>query len=229
MKKFLRYFLLAVLVAIICFMAFVGRKVVILAKLDDSVSNLQETKNNFYMKTISTGNPYNESESELFVKDTVEKMVVTRTIPETRKMIQIIYPTERKLYVESGEEKVYTVFNEVLQGEIKYIINFADSYSFMNRFFNALVSSIKSVEIDGKECYEISSMHSPNFIYSENSVGMSAYVEKDTGLPVRLLETIEENGTTKEYIIDYEVKFDCVTDEDIAEPDVSQYTLNENI
>ena len=57
---------------------------------------------------------------------------------------------------------------------------------------------------------------------------MIAYVEKDTGLPIKLVEKIEENGAIKEHITEYKVEFDCVTDEDLVEPDISEYKIQEN-
>ena len=44
------------------------------------------------------------------------------------------------------------------------------------------------------------------------------YVEKETGLTIKKVEIINENGQKSENIVTYEYKFDSVTDEDVKEP-----------
>lgn len=39
---------------------------------------------------------------------------------------------------------------------------------------------------------------------------------------------VEENGNKIPIIMDYEYKFDIATDEDLKEPDISEYTVQEN-
>ena len=41
-----------------------------------------------------------------------------------------------------------------------------------------LFSNIHTVEMDGKECYEISTMYNPNYIYDEDSKDLKIYIEK---------------------------------------------------
>ena len=61
---------------------------------------------------------------------------------------------------------------------------------------------------------------------SKNSK-IKAYAEKATGLPVKYVEIVEENGQKTENVTEYEYRFNCVTDEELAEPDESQYELQE--
>ena len=49
-------------------------------------------------------------------------------------------------------------------------------------------------------------------LYSEGTKEMQAYVEKETGLPVKTVELIEKDGKTVENVVTYEYKFDVVTD-----------------
>ena len=75
-----------------------------------------------------------------------------------------------------------------------------------------------TVKIDGKEFYEVSGKYSPSTLYSENTEKISVYVEKETGLTIKKVEIINENGQKVENITTFEYKFDSVTDEDVKEP-----------
>lgn len=55
------------------------------------------------------------------------------------------------------------------------------------------------------------------------------YIDKETGLPIRLPGgTIKSNKETTDIIKEFDYKFDTVTDEDIQEPDITQYKIYEN-
>lgn len=95
-------------------------------------------------------------------------------------------------------------------------MNFAYSISIPERILNSIVTKIKTVELDGIKFYELSSLCNTNFIYDQNATRLSVYIDKDTGLPVKLIEEIKKDNVVKENI--------TTTDEDIIEPDISQYT-----
>ena len=90
--------------------------------------------------------------------------------------------------------------------------------SLLERIINSILTSIKTVKIDGKEFYEVSGKYSPSTLYSENTEKISVYVEKETGLTIKKVEIINENGQKVENITTFEYKFDSVTDEDVKEP-----------
>lgn len=232
-KKIKCFFIIFVLISIIIITFFV-RKVMILSKLDKNVCDLENTKNNIYIKSYSTGN--NSVITELFIKEEVEKSII-KTNDKDMIMIQFIYPTERKLYVDSNEKKVCSVQKETASKRTTdissapnthtVIVNFAHTTNFIEKILLALNTKIKTTEINGKQCYELSGTHSPAFIYNENSKGISAYLEKETGLPVAIVEKIDKNGKEDIYTTSYEIEFDCVTDEDMAEPNISEYEIIE--
>ena len=236
MKKVLKLFLIILLVFLLIGICLIGRKVTILTKLDKSVSNLEDTKDNIYMKINNVVDSAKEVETELFIKGDIEKAI--NVVKGTTKRIQIVYPTERKVFIEAEGNKALSIYKETAAKRTTdvnaapathtVIPNYTHSMSFIERIVIALNTNIKSTSIDGKECYELSGMHSPIFLYHENSTNMSLYIEKDTGLPIKLVEKMEEDGKEKEYLTEYEIKFDVVTDEDLKEPDISEYTIQEN-
>lgn len=98
------------------------------------------------------------------------------------------------------------------------ISNVGYSNSLLERIINSILTSIKTVKIDGKEFYEVSGKYSPSTLYSENTEKISVYVEKETGLTIKKVEIINENGQKVENTTTFEYKFDSVTDEDVKEP-----------
>lgn len=56
---------------------------------------------------------------------------------------------------------------------------------------------------------------------------MKAYVEQDSGLPIKLIEIINKNGENIEKVLTYKYQFNIVTDEDIQEPYSQEYKIQE--
>ena len=55
------------------------------------------------------------------------------------------------------------------------------------------------------------------------------YLDKETGLAVKTIETIKnEDGTIEDSVTTYEQKIDVVTDEDMKEPDREEFIIEEN-
>lgn len=236
MKKVLKLFLIILLVFLLIGIFLIGRKIIILSKLDKQVSYLEDTNDNIYMKINNVVDSTKEVETELFIKGDIEKSV--NVVKETTKRIQIVYPTERKVFIEAEGNKTLSIYKETAAKRTTdvnaattthtVLPNYTHSMNFIERIIIALNTNIKTTSIDGKECYELSGMHSSIFLYHENSISMSLYIEKDTGLPIELVERIEEDEKEREYLTEYEIKFDVVTDEDLAEPNISEYTIQEN-
>lgn len=235
MKKFFKWILIIAIVIVVCIVYYVGRKVIILSKLDSSVSKLEDTKDNIYIKIEETDeNGTILSFSEIFIKGDVEKYIVNN-IEQNTTLIQFIYPTERKLFSEHNGEKTLSVYEETAskrttdvnaaQSTHTVIPNYTHTMNFLEKINLALHTDIVKAKIDNKYCYELCGSNSPIFIYNENTVSMAAFVEISTGLPVKLIETVEENGEEKEYTTKYNIDFDCVTDQDMAEPNVEEYIL----
>lgn len=105
-----------------------------------------------------------------------------------------------------------------------FINDFLYTENIFEFIVNSVCSSIKSAECNGKECYKIQEFYSSNFLYLEG--GSTMYIEKGTGLPVRIESgVISTNNGTTNTLIDYQYKFNCVTDEDLKEPDVNEYKI----
>ena len=93
----------------------------------------------------------------------------------------------------------------------------------------SLMARIRSVEQNEKDCYEVTYVYSSNILMPAEGE-FAIYIEKETGLTVKNKNgaIVNENGTEEPIVIDYEYKFDSVTDEDLVEPDISEYKIQEN-
>lgn len=236
--KLWKKMLIVIAVILLIFIIVVLRKFMILTDIDNKVSEYENNQNNIYSKVISTTSEYT-MQVEGYIKDDVIKYVLEKTDKDgtKTKLIQITYPHERKLYAEDSDSKVMRVYKEEApvrgshieteaMATISTIANFAYSMSVPERIINSICTNIKSTEVNGKKCYELSNIFGSNYIESKDAK-IKAYAEKETGLPVKYIEVINENGKEVENVTEYEYKFNCVIDEDLSEPDESQYELQE--
>lgn len=239
-KKFFKWIFIILLVILLIFLALTFRKVLILSQLDNSVSYYENTKNNIYIKTILNSSTYS-SIVEKYIKNNIDKSIIEKIDSNGNKtqIEQYMYPTERKVYQEVDGIKTLSVYQEVaskkgahLENDVSnsytVIPNYAYSINFSERFLSAIFTSIKKVNVDGEDCYELSGKYSPLFLTEDNCVKTTVYLEKETGLPIKLIEKINENEKIYDRITTYEIKFDYVTDENLIEPDETQYILQEN-
>ena len=233
--KLWKKILLVIVIILLIFIAITLRKTIILYNIDKKVSELENNNDNIYIETSVNYNTHT-SKLERYIKNDIDKLIVENTNKdgETTKIIQITYTNKRKIYTEKDGVKVMNVYEEVAPtrgshiestatSSYSVITNFGYSISMPQRILDSILTNIKTVEIDGKQCYEISSLYNSNFIHSENEVEMKAYVEKDTGLPVKLVEVINEDGKNIENITTYKYQFNIVTDNDMKEPDSQEY------
>ena len=225
-SKLLKYVLLVLLMVFVIFIALTTRKMIILSTLDNKVSELKNSES-IYGKTIINTNSLKRT-VELYFKDNILKYVATLENQDgtIAKITQIDYPNERKFYLDADTYKKMQIYSENNEDtEWGLIANYADSYTLSEKIFNSITAKIKTVTLDGKDCYEISSLCNSNVVYEQGTEKMLIYIEKDTGLPVKTIATVNDNGNKIENVMTYEYQFNCVATTDMAEPDSSQYEL----
>lgn len=229
-KKVLKIILWIIIITVFIFLGGMIRNIVILVKLDNSVTELNNSKENYYKSIKYSENPNWNADLEFYKKGDVVKCI-TKLKDGSATMTEYSYPNIRRVYTETKEEKIFREEKEFI--ELSYpvtIENYTNIIDFWHLIVAASNTKIKTVDFEGSKCYELSGNHSPIFLYlgyHDDLVSMKLYLEKDTGIPVRQVETVNIDGEIINYTIDYEFKFDIVTDEDIKEPDVSEYTIFE--
>ena len=91
----------------------------------------------------------------------------------------------------------------------------------------SVIANIKSSNQNGKECYKIDYLSNADLLYGAEGT-FQMFIEKDTGLIVRTQNgsVMDESGYQRPIITDYEHRFNIVKDEDIIEPDISEYEIS---
>ena len=230
MKKFFKLILIIIILFLIVYAGSVIRNVVILTNLDNKVTELNNTKNNIYKSITYTGNPNMGADLKIYKKDEVVKYV-TSMKDGSVSITEYCYPDVKRIYTVTKDDKIFDEKNEKFDPVFPASVdNYTNCINFYDLIFSAIYTKIKNVEIDGKMCYELSGNNSPLFLYfgtPEEYISMELYLEKDTGIPVKQIEKLNVDGKNVEYITDFEYGFDVVTDEDMKEPDKTEYRLLE--
>lgn len=197
------------------------RKFVIIKDLQNKVAQC-ETKENIYTKVVSES-----AEVEKFIKNDIEKVVMKKK-DNTVTIIQVTEQHERRFYTIAGEQKILRRFKEEKNPMSSKVVSFVDTTTWLETLRDSVVSKIYTEKVDGQDCYVIDSLKNTNAIYSNGAISLKIYLNKETGLAVKTIETVKkEDGTTEEWVTTYEQKFDVVTDDDMKEPDTSEFTIQE--
>ncbi len=234
-----------ILVLVIIFIIFTVRKAIILSSIDNKVSDYENNTKNIYIKSISTTSEYT-LEMQRYIKEDVDKLIIEKKPKDGSifKVIQIDDEHKHKVYTQKDEMKVYfeSEFGGISPKPVRgshiqapkgvtpfasytTLINAGYSDNILQRILSSITTKIKTVKIDEKEYYEITAGFCSNMIYDKNIQKTLIYVEKDTKLAYKMVEIVNENGEQKENITTYEYKFNEVTDENMKEPDISEYKV----
>lgn len=103
--------------------------------------------------------------------------------------------------------------------------------NFWQLIFMAITSSISTESCNGIECYKINLL----FINNDGEITRykgTEYISKKTGLTMRYID--EQNINFNEemktgQILDYKYEFETITDEDLTEPDLSEYEIDNDM
>ena len=93
-------------------------------------------------------------------------------------------------------------------------------------FWNNSDTLIMNVLCNDKNCYKIENFKVSGIAYPE--YGICVYIDKETGLIVRVEEgTRDTDGKIYTQVSDYKYEFNTVTDENLKEPDISQFKVQQ--
>ena len=127
---------------------------------------------------------------------------------------------------DTNEDKV-AILNTTEIPMISRIQNYLHTENLGQFLLSVLRNSIRIEECNGKECYKIEG-YFDNLLISGDNAKTTIYLEKSTGLPVRVLTGTEktEEGEVSTFT-DYWYEFDQVTASDLKEPDIYLYRVEE--
>ena len=198
------------------------RKVIIFNNLQEKISKYEKSEN-MYSKIDSE-----KSITERFIKNDIDKLIIKyKDKPMT--VIQLKNGNECKNYTFFEETKKVTVtdVNSMDALRVAKINNTIDTNSFIDKLIKCITSKVSTETIDGKEYYVIDGKLSGSQLMLQNVISTKAYIDKETGLTMKVIEiTKESNNNKKEYITNYEYNFDSITDDEISEPNTIGYEEN---
>lgn len=202
------------LIIIMIYVLLVGRRIIIMSLISGKATESQ-INNNYYAKLYSyqgdsliITESYNKGEDYL--------TTVTRLVDENKiqKLTYYKKGNEQLFLTESGENKYIQNFETMTGGHILPVTYVSDGL-FAN-FQYAFIIGIDSTYCNGRDCYVIKG----------NSY--ERYIDKETGMAIRSIEkSTKKFNRTIDMVVDYEYKFDIVTDDDIVKPDITGFTINE--
>ena len=197
------------------------RKVIIFNDLQEKISKYEKSEN-MYSKIDSE-----KSITERFIKNDIDKLIIKyKDKPMT--FIQLKNGNECKNYTFFEETKKVTVtdVNNMDALRVTKINNTINTNSFIDKLIKCITSKVSTETIDGKEYYVIDGKLSGNQLMLQDVISTKAYIDRETGLTMKIIEITKENNNKKEYITNYEYNFDSITDDEISEPNTIGYEEN---
>ncbi len=197
------------------------RKVIIFNDLQEKISKYEKSEN-MYSKIDSE-----KSITERFIKNDIDKLIIKyKDKPMT--VIQLKNGNECKNYTFFEETKKVTVtdVNNMDALRVTKINNTINTNSFIDKLIKCITSKVSTETIDGKEYYVIDGKLSGSQLMLQNVISTKAYIDRETGLTMKIIEITKENNNKKEYITNYEYNFDSITDDEISEPNTIGYEEN---
>lgn len=194
------------------------RKVIIFNNLQEKISKYEKSEN-MYSKIDSE-----KSITERFIKNDIDKLIIKyKDKPMT--VIQLKNGNECKNYTFFEETKKVTVtdVNNMDALRVTKINNTINTNSFIDKLIKCITSKVSTETIDGKEYYVIDGKLSGSQLMLQNVISTKAYIDRETGLTMKIIEITKENNNKKEYITNYEYNFDSITDDEISEPNTIGY------
>lgn len=218
LEKYKILFWILLIIILVVIVICIGRKIVILNSLSQNAKKYAQATN-YYTKMYM----YQGEDSvlmESFYKDNKNLTTLT-TLKGNNKSIEYNDGKDTTTYLESNGQKIafensdYKISTFTSLEQYKEYI----TVSFANVFGSKIISTI----CNGRECYYISEVNN-----SQNLEGTSVFIDKETGLPIRILQGgTKSEGNEMNTIIDFDFEFNNVKDKDIVKPDIREYKVQE--
>lgn len=215
-KKVLKIVGIILLILIILILIHTIRNFIIIRNLQNQIAEYTNSKN-YYIKSIANENNGVVVKIEYYQKDNKQVVFLERDNNGEKTKISMYNNGETiNTFTETSDAKTVKL-NSPSSIQVQ-VVNVLYTDNNWQTFLYSIISKVKKVEYNGKECYSIDNFLSPYYMYGTEK--NEAYIEKETGLLLK--QTIDNITTQKEY------QFNNVDDSIFIEPDISQYTLQEN-
>lgn len=214
-KKVIKIVLLVVFIILAIFLGIIIRRMIIISDISNKVSKYKDN-NNHYEKIVTDYNGESKTTSEYYCKGENAVMIVettTRQSNETKKLTQYFKGETSNSYFDVGTTKVAVLNSNGVPSKMEiWAIDYNND--FWNLFYLALITPIKTIEYNGKDCY-----------FLDSAALRHSYIEKETGLVLKAIDGKSESEPSS--ISEYEYNFEGVDDSLFIEPDISEYTIQQ--
>lgn len=216
--KILKMILLVIIIALI---GIIGYKFIIIKSMQGKIKDYKNISN--FQTTIITYRGDTLELSNIYHKD--EKYLISIKSVNGKDVREIISTKDGNTYINSNNDKVAILGGMPLEASDK-VYNYLETENIGEFIINLFTSHISSVKCNNKDCYKIDNFKSPDVLYPEQ--GLCIYVDKTTGLLVRVEKGEQIGNEIFTTITDYTYEFNTVKDEDLKEPNINEYKVQSN-
>lgn len=218
-KKFsnkMKILKIILLIILIIFGIHIGRNMIIISSLNNKANNYVSSSN--YHKKTTNFNGDNLMIIDTYYKDGKTVTFLRRVTEKEINKISVYQSGDiTNTYFETGDDKKAQL-NQKDAFLVSNIFNYLESNNIFEILIRSVTTNIKTVNCNGKDCYLMTDYFSSDLLTSRND---SAYIDKETGLIIRMTMS----GDSKDTVTDYTYEFDTVTDDIFIEPDINEYKI----
>ena len=218
-KKFsnkMKILKIILLIILIIFGIHIGRNMIIISSLNNKANNYVSSSN--YHKETTNFNGDNLMIIDTYYKDGKTVTFLRRVTEKEINKISVYQSGDiTNTYFETGDDKKAQL-NQKDAFLVSNIFNYLESNNIFEILIRSVTTNIKTVNCNGKDCYLMTDYFSSDLLTSRND---SAYIDKETGLIIRMTMS----GDSKDTVTDYTYEFDTVTDDIFIEPDINEYKI----
>lgn len=216
-KNVLKVMLIIIAILIVTLIIHSIKNYIIITDLQKKISKYDDSSN-YFIKSVSTESNGTIIKSEYYQKDDKQVLFLEKIANEEIVKMSMYNNGKRiDTFAETKDVKEVTLNSKQLINI--NIINYLETDNKWQTIIGSVISKIKSTKYNGKDCYIVKGFMSSSSLSYEKQ---ETYIDKDTGLVLKIKTTDIING------IEYEYEFNNVDDKIFVEPDISQYTLIEN-
>lgn len=206
------------IIIVVLFLGNFGYKFAVVKNMQSKIQLYKEIGNYKLIKSSYKGDTIDFC--NIYHKDG-KYLIKIKSINENRNY-ELISSSDGNSYINSDGDKVAIIGGFPLHAEEK-VYNYLENESIINLIYSVFKSHISTVKYNDIECYKIDGFQSPDVLYSP--YGFCIYIDKSTGLLVRVEQGIPIGDKIFTSVDDYSYEFNSVTDNDLKEPDSSGYKV----
>ena len=193
-----------------------------LEQVKEIVAKSENVKNFYYENT-------SETELNIIPYNKIPKSIKRKN---NKKIMKIYYDGIDYIWVNDEENKVISISkwdHKDYPNKKVALIDYTDLYKenfHQKPLFDILLENMQEYEYKGEEKYNEYNCIMVNFIwyYEGKKIENELWIDKESGFIMKIIfkEDGKEIGRGE-----YNYKFNCVTDEDVKEPDLTNYAVEE--